>query len=93
MCRFDTSVAKGLKLKVKKFRGQITTFVKVTWEKLVVGFFALSIMYRVNNVNSLLVLVFTFLISSFSNILYHWVYFVSFLTIYLFYCITGNARF
>ena len=33
-----TSVAKGLKLKVRKFWGLIPTFVEVTGEKLVGGF-------------------------------------------------------
>ena len=36
--KFYTSVAKELKLKVKKFWGIIRTFVEVTWEKLVQGF-------------------------------------------------------
>ena len=31
--KFYTSVAKGLKLKVRKFWGLIPTFVEVTWEK------------------------------------------------------------
>ena len=35
--KFYTSVAKGLKLKVRKFCGLIPTFVVVTGEKLVVG--------------------------------------------------------
>ena len=35
--KFYTSVAKGLKLKVKKFWGLISTFVEVTGEKLVGG--------------------------------------------------------
>ena len=38
---FDTSVAKKLKLKVKKFWGLIPTFAEVTWEKLVGGLFGL----------------------------------------------------
>ena len=36
--KFYTSVAKELKLKVKKFWGLIRTFVEVTWKKLVGGF-------------------------------------------------------
>ena len=40
--RFYTSVAKLLKLKVRKFLELITTFVEVTEEKLVGGLFALS---------------------------------------------------
>ena len=32
--KFDTNVAEGSKLKVKKFRGLIPTFVEVTGEKL-----------------------------------------------------------
>ena len=39
--KFYISVAKGLKLKVKKFLGLILTFVEVTGEKLVGGLFAL----------------------------------------------------
>ena len=35
--KFSNSVAKGLKLKVKKFVGLIPTFVEVTGEKLVSG--------------------------------------------------------
>ena len=35
-----TSVAKGLKLKVRKFYGLISTFAEVTGEKLIEGFFA-----------------------------------------------------
>ena len=35
--KFYTSVAKGLKLKVTRFWGLITTFVEVTGEKLVGG--------------------------------------------------------
>ena len=35
-----TSVVKGFKLKVRKFWGLLPTFVEVTREKLVVGFFA-----------------------------------------------------
>ena len=35
--RFYTNVAKGLKLKVRKFLGLILTFVEVTGEKLVLG--------------------------------------------------------
>ena len=37
--KFYISVAKGLKLKVKKFLGLILTFVEVTGEKLVGGLF------------------------------------------------------
>ena len=37
--KFYISVAKGLKLKVKKFSGLILTFVEVTGEKLVGGLF------------------------------------------------------
>ena len=36
---FHTNVAKGLKLKVRKFLGLILTFVEVTGEKLVEGAF------------------------------------------------------
>ena len=36
---FDTSVAKMLKLNVKKFCGPIVTFVEITGEKLVGGVF------------------------------------------------------
>ena len=35
--KFYTSVAKGLKLKVRKVKGLIAKFVEVTWEKLVGG--------------------------------------------------------
>ena len=35
--KFDTSVEKGLKLKVRRFWGLIPTFVEVTWEKQVEG--------------------------------------------------------
>ena len=35
--KFETSVAKELKLKVRKFWGLIPTFVEVTWEKQVGG--------------------------------------------------------
>ena len=35
--KFDTNVAKGLKLKVIKFLGLILTFAEVTGEKLVGG--------------------------------------------------------
>ena len=38
--KFYTGVAKGLKLKVRKFWGLIPMFVEVTEEKLVGGFFA-----------------------------------------------------
>ena len=37
--KFDTIVAKRLKLKVRSFLGLIPTFVEVTEEKLVVGLF------------------------------------------------------
>ena len=37
--KFYTSVAKGLKLNARKFWGLIPTFVEVTGEKLVWGFF------------------------------------------------------
>ena len=37
--KFYTSVAKGLKLKVRKFLGLISTFAEVAAEKLVVGSF------------------------------------------------------
>ena len=50
--RFYTSVAKGLKLQVRKFWRLILTFVEVTGEKLVGGrggFLALLILNRVNN--------------------------------------------
>ena len=40
--KFYISVAKGLQLKVRKFQGLFPTFVEVTGEKLVVGFFAPS---------------------------------------------------
>ena len=46
--KFCTSVAKGLKLKVRKFLGPNPTFVEVTGEKLVWGaFLATPIMNRV----------------------------------------------
>ena len=44
---FYTSVAKGLKLKVKKFLGLIPTFAKVTEEKLAGGAFYPHILNRV----------------------------------------------
>ena len=44
---FYTSVAKGLKLKVKKFLGLIPTFAKVTEEKLAGGAFCSHILNRV----------------------------------------------
>ena len=37
--KFYTSLAKGLKLKVRKFCGKITTFLEVTVKKLVGGAF------------------------------------------------------
>ena len=40
--KFYSSVAKGLKLKVKKFWGLIRTFVEIRGEKLVGGLFASS---------------------------------------------------
>ena len=40
--KFCTSVAKGLKLKVRKFLGPNLTFVEVTGEKLVGGAFLLE---------------------------------------------------
>ena len=39
--KFDTSVAKGLKLKIRQFWGLIPTFVEVTGKKLVGGVFSL----------------------------------------------------
>ena len=47
--KFYTSVAKGLKLKVRKFLGLIPTFVEVTGEKLVGWEFLPSILTRINN--------------------------------------------
>ena len=44
--KFYTSVAKGLKLKVRKFWGLILTFVEVTGEKLVAG--GVGVLNRVN---------------------------------------------
>ena len=46
--KFYTSVAKGFKLKVRKFLGLNPVFVEVTGEKLVGGFFALPILNRVS---------------------------------------------
>ena len=46
--KFYTSVAKGSKLKVRKFCGLIPTFVEVTGEKLAGGFFRPPILNRVN---------------------------------------------
>ena len=48
--KFYTRVAKGIKLKVKKFWGLIPTFVEITGKKLVGGggFFPSSILNRVN---------------------------------------------
>ena len=46
--KFYTSVAKGSKLKVRRFCGLIPTFVEVTGEKLVGGFFGPPILNRVN---------------------------------------------
>ena len=45
--KFYTSVAKGLKLKVRKFWGLIPTFVEVTEKKLIGGLFALPTPNRV----------------------------------------------
>ena len=45
--KFYTSMAKGLKLKVRKFWGLIPTFVEVKGEKLVGGLFASPILNRV----------------------------------------------
>ena len=39
--KFYISMAKGLKLKVRKFLGLTSTFAEVTWEKLVGGPFCL----------------------------------------------------
>ena len=47
--RFYTSVAKGLKLKVRKFWGLIRTFVEVTGGKLVGSLFA-PILNRVKEI-------------------------------------------
>ena len=38
--KFYSSLAKGLKLKVRKFLGLVPTFIQVTVEKLVGGVFA-----------------------------------------------------
>ena len=47
--KFYTNVANGLKLKVRKFRGLIPTFVEVTGEKLArEAFLPLLILNRVN---------------------------------------------
>ena len=46
--KFYTSVAKGLRLKVRKFWGVIPTFVEVTGEKLVGGPFRPPILNKVN---------------------------------------------
>ena len=52
--KFYTSVAKGLKLKVRKFWGLIPTFVEVTGEKLVGGggggFLPTSILNRIKHI-------------------------------------------
>ena len=48
--KFHTIMAKGLKLKVRKFFGLIPTFVEVTGEKLVGGRFD-PILNRVNDHN------------------------------------------
>ena len=45
--KFYTSAAKGLKLKVRKFRGLIPSFVEVTREKLVRAFFRTTKLNRV----------------------------------------------
>ena len=47
--KFYTSLAKGLKLKVRKFSGLIPTFVEVTEEKLVRGSFWPHILNRVKD--------------------------------------------
>ena len=46
--KFYTSLSKGLKLKVRKFRRLILTFVEVTGKKLVGGPFCSAILNRVN---------------------------------------------
>ena len=46
-------MAKGLKLKVRKFRGLTSTFAEVTEKKLVGGFFRMGILNRVNQQNQL----------------------------------------
>ena len=57
--KFYTSVVKGLKLKVKKFWGQIPTFVEVTGEKLVggglswIGLKSCSVTFFSNEINFL----------------------------------------
>ena len=54
--KFYTSVAKGLKVKVKKFSGLIPMFVEVTGENMVEGaFWAPSILNRVNRSNGLII--------------------------------------
>ena len=54
--KFYTSVAKGLKVKVKKFWGLIPTFVEVIGENMVEGaFWAPSILSRVNRSNGLII--------------------------------------
>ena len=47
--KFDTSVVKGLKLKIRQFWGLIPTFVEVTGKKLVGGSFYSPIQHRVKN--------------------------------------------
>ena len=50
--KFSTSVAKGLKLEVRKFWGLVLTFVEVSGKKLVEGtFLPLPILNRVNVYN------------------------------------------
>ena len=53
--KFYTSVAKGLKLKVRKFWGLIPTFVEVTGEKLVGGPFCPTL-FILNRVKAYFVL-------------------------------------
>ena len=61
--KFYTSVAKGLKLKVRKFWGLITTLVEVTGEKLVP-----PILSRVNSITVLLkIRLFSFYENAISN--------------------------
>ena len=51
--KFYISVAKGVKLKVRKFLGVIPTFVEVTWEKLIGGLFAPLILSRIKTFGNL----------------------------------------
>ena len=48
--KFDTSVTKGLKVKVRNFGGLIPAFVEVTEENLIRGLFTL-ILNRANIIN------------------------------------------